>query len=60
MSNLNNNKQQTTVRQQHQDNLDHIEPMIAMVRKQLASRPKEYSWKELEELDPRLSDDCDF
>ncbi len=41
-------------------NNDHIKRMIARVRKDLASPPKEWSYDELVELDPRMSDDSDF
>ncbi len=41
-------------------NKDHIKRMVDMVRKDLASRPKEWSYEELVELDPRLSEDSDF
>ncbi len=37
-----------------------IKRMIPRVRKDLADRPKEWSYEQLVELDPRLSDDSDF
>ncbi len=40
-------------------NNDHIKRMIDGVRKDLASRPKEWSYEQLVELDPRMSDDSD-
>ena len=41
-------------------NNDRIKRIIARVRKDLASQPKECTHEELVELDPRLSDDSDF
>ena len=41
-------------------NKDRIKKMISSVRKDLASQPKEWSYEELVELDPRLSEDADF
>ncbi len=41
-------------------NKDHIKRMIDTVRKDLASRPAEWSYEELVELDSRLSEDSDF
>ncbi len=41
-------------------NDDCIKRMIDQVRKDLASQPKELSYEELVQLDPRLSDDSDF
>jgi hypothetical protein len=51
-----------TKNQQNNDtnNKDRIKRMIDTVRKDLASRPKELSYEELVEMDPRLSDDSDF
>ena len=39
---------------------NHIKRMIDSVRKDLAALSKEWSYEELVELDPRLSDDSDF
>ncbi len=41
-------------------NNDRIKRMIDRVRKDLASQPKELSYEELVQLDPRLSDNSDF
>ncbi len=41
-------------------NKDRIKRMIDTVRKELAERPKDLSYEELIEIDPRLSDDSDF
>ena len=41
-------------------NNDRIKRIIARVRKDLASQPKEWSYDELVELDPRMSDNSDF
>ena len=41
-------------------NKDQIKRMIALFRKDLAAKPKEWSYEQLVELDPRLSDDSDF
>ena len=42
------------------ENNDYIRRMIDTVRKELAKKPKELSYEELVEIDPRLSDDSDF
>ena len=42
------------------NNNDHIKRMIDRVRKDLSVQPKEWSYQELVELDPRLSDDSDL
>ena len=41
-------------------NKDQIKRMIDSVKKDLAVLSKEWSYEELVELDPRLSDDSDF
>ncbi len=38
----------------------YIKRMINSVRKDLAYKPQEWSYEQLVELDPRLSDDSDF
>ncbi len=52
-----------TKNQQNNDtneNNDYIRRMIDTLRKELAEKPKELSYEELVEIDPRLSDDSDF
>ena len=53
------NKQNNDTNDTNENN-DYIRRMIDTVRKELAEKPKELSYEELVEIDPRLSNDSDF
>lgn len=57
---MTNKKQVNDTNNKNTNNKNYLTRMIDTVRKDLASRPKEWSYEELVELDSRLSDDSDF
>ncbi len=57
---MTNKKQVNDTNNKNTNNKNYLNRMIDTVRKDLASRPAEWSYEELVELDPRLSDDSDF
>ncbi len=57
---MTNKKQVNDTNNKNTNNKNYLNRMIKMVSKDIASRPAEWSYEELVELDSRLSEDSDF